>query len=1021
MKNLPKFSIDNYQFILILFIVALVLGVNSFLTMPRTENPPIVTPGALVTVIYPGANPRDMEELVVSLIEEKVNELENIENIKSSIGDGIAIINVSFDYGNYNESDKYDEVVQQVNSIKVDLPDDIREISFHKKTTTDTKILQLALSSEHAEYEKLEEEAENLKRELEQINGIKSIEILAVPSKQVRVSMKTDKMLLMGVSIDDIANAIQSNNLNIPGGEVRIGKKSFNIKTSGSYNDLHEISNTVVGSVQGKLVYLKDVASVAFDYEENNYLAGYNGKRSIFLTAEQKEGMNILNIIDAAQLKIEDFKTKLPSGIDLNFVHNQAISVRSSVNGFINNLLQGVVLVGLFVMLAIGFRSSLVVIIAIPSSILIGLGFVDLSGFGLQNISIAALVIALGLLVDNSIVVIENAERYMKMGYSTREAAIKGTSQVAFPIISSTLTTLAAFIPIAMMKDASGDFMKSLPVTVVFTLTASLIIALTVAPLLLTKFIKLKKGEVPKEQPLQKKLRKFISGPYKKFLEYSLAHTRQVLIVSIILFMSTLFVFSRFIEISFFPKAEKPQFMVQVITPQGTNIDGTKHAADYVQSVLDTISGIKNYASNVGHGNPKVYYNYFSREYAKNYAEFLVEMKTYNPEEFNALVQMLRETFSQFPGADIRVKEFSQGVPLEFPVEVVLYGDDMEQLIRISKDFENIVTAQAGIINVENKLEGIRTDLFVNINKDKAALLGIPISSIDKTIRTSMNGSVISKFRNEEGKEYDIVLQLQAEGKPGYEDFDKIYVQSLSGEQIPLSQVAHIELKKEPSIITHYNLKRSATIGADVQKGFNTSEATKSISNELAKYDLPGGFSYFMSGESEAQGKSFGNLGTAAFLAILIIMAILVFQFHSFKQPFIIFTSIPMALIGSVFALLLSGNSFSFTAFVGVVALIGIVINDAIILIDFTNELRKEGKLIVEALVEAGQIRFTPILITSITTIGGLLPLTLQGGTFWGPLGWTIIGGLTFSTTLILIIVPVLYKLMIKETVNQNV
>lgn len=1015
MKNLPKFSIDNYQFVLILFIVAVVMGTNSFLNMPRTENPPIVAPGALVTVIYPGANPKDMEELVVSSIEEEINELENIDNIQSTIGDGIALINVSFDYGNYDENEKYNEVVQQVNSIQMDLPDDIREVIFKKKTTTDTKILQLALTSEHVEFEKLEEVAENLKSNMEQIDGIKTVEILAAPSKEVKISMKSDKMLLMGISIDDISNAIQSNNQNIPGGELKIGNKSFNIKTSGSYNDLEEIKNTVVGSVEGKLVYLRDVASVEFDYEDNNYLAAFNGQRSIFLTAEQKEGMNILDMLDEAKTKIDDFEATLPVGIDLNYVHNQAISVRSSVNGFIGNLLQGVVLVGLFVMLAIGFKSSIVVIIAIPSSILIGLGFLDLSGFGLQNISIAALVIALGLLVDNSIVVIENTERYLQMGLSSRDAAIKGTSQVASPIVSSTLTTLAAFIPIAMMQDASGDFMKSLPVTVVFTLLASLVIALTVSPLLLTKFIKIKQGQIPKEQPLQRKLKKFITGPYRKLLNYSLNHTRQIITVSILVFISALFVFSRFVGVSFFPKAEKPQFMIQVMAPQGSNIDETKRAADYVQSILDTTSDVKLYASNVGHGNPKVYYNYFSREYSKNYAEFFVELEDYEQEAYARLVSSLRESFDKYAGADIRIKEFSQGIPIEFPIEVVLYGNDLNKLIQISEDFEDIMKSQAGAINVENKLEGVRTDLYVNINKDKAALLGVLVAEIDKTIRTAMNGSVISKFRNEEGKEYDIVLQLQTEENTSFEDFDRIYVQSLSGKQIPLNQLAKVELKKEPSVITHHNLKRSARIGSDVQKGYNTYDVTKAIEEELAKYDLPNGFSYFMSGEVEKQGKSFGNLGTAAFIAILVILAILVFQFHSFRQPFIIFMSIPMALIGSIYALFFTGNSFSFTAFIGVVALIGIVINDAIILIDFTNALRKEGKTIVEALLEAGQIRFTPILITSVTTIGGLLPLTLQGDSLWGPLGWTIIGGLTLSTTLILLIVPVLYKIIEKE------
>ncbi len=1015
MKNLPKFSIDNYQFVLVLFLVLLVAGIHSFLTMPRSEDPPVVTPGAVVTVVYPGASPKDMEELVVTPIEEKINELENIDIIATTISDGIALFNISFDYGKYDEDEKYNEVIQQVNSVRTDLPEDIREINFRKKTTTDTKILQLALSSEYMDFEQMDNHAKNLKRNLEGLDGIKSIEIFAVPEKQVKIAMLTDKMVNMGITTDKIINAIDANNQNIPGGELKVGRKSFNIKTSGSYQDLNEIRNTVVGSVQGNLVYLKDVAIVEFGYENNNYLARYNGKRCIFITAEQKENVNILDLTQQIKSKTETFKKDLPSGLRLDEVHNQAESVRTSVNGFISNLIQGIILVGIFIFLAIGFKPSLVVMLAIPSSILIGLGLIDWAGYGLQNISIAALVIALGLLVDNSIVVTENVERYLQAGLPARDAAIKGTSQVAAAITSSTLTTLAAFIPIAMMKDSAGDFMKSLPVTVTATLTVSLVIAISLSPLLLSKFIRLKPGVKPKERPLQKRLKKFIRGPFLKSLEYCLSHPKRVLFITVVVFLSAFFVLFRFVGFSFFPKAEKPRFMIRAVLPQSANLDETNRVANYVESVLDTMPEIKHYASNIGHGNPKVYYNYFSRDYAKNLAEFFVEIKEYNPEEFEALLNSLRSAFSSYPAADIQVKEFEQGVPVQHPVEVIIYGDNLDELARISEEIKAIVQQQPGAVNVENKLEGVRTDLFVHINKNKAALLGVPVSEIDKTVRIYMNGASISKFRNEEGKEYDMILCSSADNNVTFEDFGHIYVKSLSGEQIPLSQLARIEFKKGPGVIRHYNLKRSATIGADVEKGYNTVEVTRNVEAQLRSYPFPSNFNYHLAGEIEAQGKSFRDLGTAALIAFLIILAILVFQFHSFSQPFIIFAAVPLALIGSFYALFVTGNTFSFTAFVGAVALIGIVINDTIVLIDFTNELRKEGKPVHDALTGAAQVRFIPILITSLTTIGGLLPLTLQGGTFWGPMGWTIIGGLTLSTTLTLLIVPVLYKVLEKE------
>lgn len=1015
MNNLPKFSINNYQFVLIIFAVSLIWGLNSFLTMPRTEDPPASQPGAVVTVIYPGASPSDMEQLIINPIEEQVNGLELISEIKSIAGNGFAFVNVSFDYGNYNFDDKYDDVVQQVNEIKTELPTGISDINYRKKTTTDTKILQLALSSETVEFSNMRIWAERLEKKLEQVTGIKTVDILALPEKQVKILMQPDKMVNMGIGVSDIENGIKANNQNIPGGELVMGENSFNIKTSGSYESLDEIRNTVVGAVEGHLVYLKDIADVEIDYEENKYLAGFNGTRSVFLTAEQKSGTNVLDIIDEAKIVIDDFKKSMPDNIQLHYVHNQAENVEKSVNGFLNNLLQGIALVGFVIMLAIGFKSSLVIMLAIPSSILIGLGFVDLAGFGLQSVSIAALVIALGLLVDNSIVVVENTERYLKQGLSSKQAAIKGTKQVAYPIISSTLTTLAAFIPIAMLSDAAGDFIKSMPITVVATLTVSVIIALTVSPLLMSILFKRKKETKHSENKLQKTLARFISGPYSKILHFSLTHTKTVLLAAFVLFLSAVLVFKFFVGSSFFPKAEKPLLMVQATLPQAKTIKETEKVAKYIESVLDTIPEIKQYASNVGNGNPKVHFNLFPKDNAKNYTEFFVELKEYELEAFEKFVSNLRNTFSDYVKAEIVIKEFQTGQVIQYPVEIILNGDNIENLMKAADDVEAIMKKHPGIINVENELDGMRTDLHVKINKDKASMLGAPVSVIDKTIRTAMNGTTVSKFNAPDGKEYDIQLSLPLDNKAKIDDFDKIYIKSMLGKQIPLSQLARVEFVKNPNKISHYNLSRSAIVGSSVESGYNTAEVTKEIEAKIKAYKMPLGVDYIVAGESAKKNKSFGGLGAAAVIAMLVIFAILVLQFHSFLQPFIIFTSIPFALIGSFYALFISGFDFSFTAFIGAIALIGIAINDAIIFIDFANEERKQGKSIYEALMQAGQLRFVPILITSVTTIGGLLPLTLQGGLFWGPLGWVIIGGLSLSTLLILIIVPVLYQVMIKE------
>ncbi len=1014
--KLTKISIENHQFTIIVFIILLIFGANSFLTMPRMEDEPATTPGALVIVVYPGASPIDLEQLVADPIEEAVNELEDIKKIETIIRDGIVAVNVDFEYSGVDADDKYNEVVQQINSIRIDLPEDIHDINIVKKTTTDTKILQLALVSEKAEFSILEKEAEKLKKEIEKISGIKKVEILAVPKREVRISMDVEKMAQMNITLDHVINAVNSNNANIPGGMIELGKKHFNIKTSGSYNNLKEIRNTVVYSYQGKLIYLKNIARVDFDYEDNYYHARFNKRHCIYITAEQKENVNIFDLTEETAKIINKFKQNLTGDMDLFYVFDQSISVENSINDFINNLIQGIILVGFLILLAVGFKASIVVIIAIPMSILIGIGFVDMSGFGLQQISIAALVIALGLLVNNSIVVVENAERFMRLGYNRRDAAEKGTSQVAWPIVSSTVTTLLAFIPIIMMQGASGDYIRSLPVTVVFTLSASLFISLTLSPLLISKLFKRKAEAGAKSNRLHKQLQKFIDGPYRRMLQYSLCHKKLIVLSAGVALIVALLIFKFFVGTSFFPKVEKPQFIVQIYMPEGLSLAATDEAAKYVESVLDSTENIKHYATNVGHGNPKIFYNHYSKDYARGVAEIYVELEEFDVTGFNNMINKLRNIFDKYVGANILVKEFQPGIPFRYPVEIILTGEKISELVKIAKDIETIVKRTEGTLNVNNELEGVRSDIYFKINKEKAGILGVAISEIDKTIRTCLSGYSVSKFRDSQGKEYDIVIRLPVEEKITMDDFDRIYVKSVSGKLIPLNQFVSVEFKQTPSLVTHYNMSRSAKIGADVKNDYNTIEVTKQIEEKLKNYAFPSGYSYYFSGQIEKQNESFGDLGTAAIIAIIAIFAVLVLQFRSLLQPLIIFSAVPLALVGSAFALLLSGNTFSFFAFIGAISLIGIVINDAIILIDFTNQMRwQQGKSIHEALMEAGQIRFIPILITSLTTIGGLLPLTLQGGSMWAPLGWTAIGGLTLSTTLVLIVVPVLYEIFTGE------
>ncbi len=936
-----------------------------------------------------------------------MNELEDVKDITSRAADSQALIAIEFT----SESDpeeKYRQVIEKMNSIEQDLPEEIYSIEKTKFTVMDVSILQLALVSENIPFYILKKHAEELKKIIEKANGVRKVEILAVPDRQVRINLDFARLAQLNISINQVANALQSYNANIPGGSLEIGAKKLNIVTSGQFEDLSEIGTTIIKTTGDHLIQLKDVADIGYEDEDDKYLARFNGQRAIFLNAMQKKGTNIYEIDSYLQPRIAAFQSKLPGDIDLHFVLNQAEGVKTRIGNFFVNFGQGLLLVGIFILIAIGIRASLVIMLAIPVSVLIGLTLLDLSGFGMQQMSIAGLIIALGLLVDNSIAVVENIYRYLGMGYNKKDAAIKGTGELGWALVTSTVTTVLAFVPMIAIGGPTGDFIRSLAVIVVYTLIASLAIALTFTPYLSSIILKNKKKSLAISF-----VQKFINKYYQATIDKALKKPWMTLSLASVVFLTGLSLFG-VIGVSFFPKAEKPQFIININTPEGSSIAKTNAVVEFVENVLQSREEVSHFASNIGHGNPQVYYNIQAKSFDQSFGQVFVVLNKYDREESENLVNDLREIFNKFPGAEIEVKEFIQGPPVEAPVAIKVIGNNLDVLKEVSFDVEAIIQSASEIVNVDNPLRQSKTDLKVNINTYKASMLGLNIRDIDLAVRTNISGMNVGAFRDNEGEEHDMILRLPNRGNADFSDFQYIHLTSETGMQIPLDQVADVEFTSTLKEISHYNLDRQNTITADVKNLGEVTNITRSIIDELENYNFPAGFGYSVGGQLESQEESFGNMGKVLIISLIGIFAVLVLQFKSFTQPLIIFSAIPLAITGAFFALFITGHSFSFMAFVGLTSLIGIVVNDSIILVDFTNQLRSSGKAKLEAIIEAGKTRFMPIILTTLTTIGGLLPLTLKGGDMWAPMGWAIIGGLLFSTLLSLLIVPVLYKLFSK-------
>jgi len=584
------------------------------------------------------------------------------------------------------------------------------------------------------------------------------------------------------------------------------------------------------------------------------------------------------------------------------------------------------------------------------------------------------------------------------------------TKQIGLAVIGCTATLVFAFLPLLFLPEGAGDFIRSLPAAVVTTVLASLFVSLTIIPFLSSRI--LSNHPSAEGNIFMRGLKKLISGSYRKLLHRALANPYTTLLVAVLIFAGSIALVP-VVGFSVFPASEKPMFRINVETPLGTSLSTTDSVTRFVESKVKTLPNLKNYASNIGHGNPRIYYNVITLGNADNKAQLLVQLNETPPDEKVKLIDQLRVQFKDYPNAKIEVKDFEQGPPVEAPIAIRLFSENLDTLRSLAFRVEDLLKKTAGTMYVNNDLTTLKTDIKVNVNKQKAGMLGVSVSEIDKTIRMAVAGLNIGSFRKENGDDdYKINVTLPHTEKQTFDVFKKIYVSAYSGALIPLNQLADIQFQTSPTTIKHYDKERYTVITAFVQNGYNTAKVTDGLLKELDKMQFPKGASYIAAGDIEASQKSFGGLGTIILITIFGLLGILILEFKTFKGTLIVLSVIPLGIIGAVCALLLSGNTFSFVAVIGLIALIGIEVKNSILLVDYTDQLRRDGKTINEAIEEAGETRFIPIILTTLTAIGGLLPLVLENNPLYSPLALVIIGGLISSTLLTRVVTPVLYKLL---------
>jgi multidrug efflux pump subunit AcrB len=1018
------FAVRRWQFTLVMFALLIALGLASFANIARSEDPSFPFPAADISVVWPGANPADMERLIVKPIEDAVNTLENVKKIQSSAFDGLAVVHTEFYYGGDPEK-KQDEVIREFNRIRSSLPPDITQVDIRKDSPGLVSIVQMALVSDTASWRELKEKAENLKDSFESVPGVRTAEIWAFPNPEVRVAIDLQRLARVGVSLDQVIRTIQGQNQNVPGGSVDVGLRRYNLRTSGSYTSLEQIADTVVGAGGGREVRVRDIAEVSWQTEEQTYTGRFNGKRAVFVTANQKDNTNIFKVRDGIYARLAEFERTLPADIRLERGFDQSRNVSNRLGQLGEDFAIAIALV-LLTLLPLGLRAAGVVMISIPLSLAIGVALLYVAGFGLNQLSIAGFVLALGLLVDDSIVVVENIARYVRQGYGRMEAAIAATDQIYLAVLGCTATLVLAFLPLLFLPEGAGEFIRSLPAAILFTVLASLFVALTIIPFLASRMLRdnspraaASAGKVARlighfdvlADKLLQRVMQIIHNVYGPALRWALARPKTTLLAALGLFL-VIAATIPLIGFSLFPSADVPQFVIRVDAPDGASVEETDRALRFVEARLAEHPEVKRWYTHLGHGTPFVYYNYFSQGRTANLGEVFVELRAFDPKRTPKLFEALRARFSDYAAARISLKQFQQGPPVDAPVAIRIVGPEIEGLRRIADQVEQVLKATPGTRDVNNPSRLLRTDLDLGVDTEKAGLLGVSALEVNRTVRLAVAGLAAGQFRASNGDEYDITLRLPMRERPSIEALDAIEVSTSNGRQIPLREISTPHFQSVTNSITRYNRERQVTVSANTRPDFNTARVTAEVVKHLGEIGLPPGYRFVIAGDAEAQQESFSGLLPAILVAVFGILAVLVLEFGSFRSTAIVAGVIPLGLTGALLALLATGYTLSFTSIIGMIALIGIEIKNSILLVDFTNQLRERGTPLDQAIQEAGEVRFLPILLTSATAIGGLTPLAVQGSALYSPLAIVIIGGLISSTLLARLVTPVMYKLL---------
>lgn len=1028
-------AIRNRVTVGVLVLLIVLAGAYSYLTLPRESAPDVPVPFVMITTPYQGVSPEDVETAVTMKIEQKLTGLKGVKEVKSSSAEGLSFISVEF-HPNVRIEDALQYVRDKVDQAKADLPREIDPPIVTEVNIAEFPMMIMSISGKGS-LVALKDIADKLQDTIEQnVPGVLQVDVMGGREREIRIEIDPDRLARYGLTIPEIMGLIPSENVNVSAGGLETPGTKFNVRVPAQFKkaqDIQDIRHLSLAVRNGKTVYLGDVAEVKDAFKDRETVSRLNGESSITVAVRKRVGANILDIATGVKKITEEFKKRVPQDVRFTLTMDGSDKIKLMVADLENNIGAALVLVVVVLLLTIGIRGSMVVALAVPLSMLMTYAVLQIMGYTLNMIVLFSLVLVVGMLVDDAIVIVENIYRFMQNGYGRIEAAMKATAEVGWPVITSTLTTCAAFFPLVFWPGIIGDFMKYLPITVIISLLSSLFVAMIVSPVVCTL--------VPGKASHRNADHPFLRG-YRKLLRLAVGHRALALALCGLLLVAMVMLYGKKGKgVEFFPAIDPKNAIINIRCPQGTNILETDRLARLVESRIEKYQKDKKWIdhilTNVGSsGSASPIGNASSGPHMGNLTLVFPDYEKRTIESMK-VIEMIRKDVAGIPGAEIKVEKQREGPSQDSAVTVRLIGEDLRELEALSTKAAGMIANVPGLVNLRSDLELTRPELVFKVDRNRAMLSGVSTAVVGAFLKTAVFGTEVGKFRQAITKgmvgklndEYDITVRLPESQRRNIEDLFRLRVPNVLGQSVPLGSLGHFEYAGGMGTINHVNQKRVVTLTADAE-GRLDNDVLTDARNRLKELKIPQGCDIKYAGQSEEMEKAKAFLFKAGVIAIILIVLILVAQFNTLSAPAIIMTTVLLSLIGVLIGLIYCGLPFGvIMTGIGVISLAGIVVKNGIVLMDYTRQLQRKGMSVEDACVEAGATRLRPVLLTAACTVLGLVPTALgvsydfhtwewitraESTEWWKSMAVAVIFGLSFATILTLVVVPSLYVMIFR-------